>query len=72
MLITKEQQEALIANYNKEGHSRDECLGFIDGVGKTMELIIRLGSTSKSFYCQQGMGIGGKDCDEQCEHCKED
>ncbi len=42
MLITKEQQEALIAKYNKEGHSQDECLGFIDGMGKLMELIIRL------------------------------
>lgn len=27
---------------------------------------------SKTFYCQQGLGIGGKDCDTQCEYCKED
>lgn len=39
MIITKEQQEALISNYTKKGHSQDECLGFIDGVAKTMELI---------------------------------
>ena len=25
-----------------------------------------------SYYCQQGLGIGGKDCDTQCEYCKED
>lgn len=42
MLITKEHQEALISNYNKQGHSQDECLGFIDGIGKLMELIIKL------------------------------
>lgn len=42
MLITKEQQEVLISNYVKEKHSRDECLGFIDGVHKTMELINKL------------------------------
>jgi hypothetical protein len=39
MIITKEHQEALIATYTKEGHSRDECLGFMDGVEKIMELI---------------------------------
>lgn len=42
MLITKEQQEALITNYIKEKHSQDECSGFIDGVHKTMELIGKL------------------------------
>ena len=42
MLITKEQQEALIENYNKEGHSIDERWGFMVGVQKTMELLTRL------------------------------
>ncbi len=42
MLITKEQQEALISNYIKEKHSTDECCGFIDGVQKIMELINKL------------------------------
>jgi hypothetical protein len=46
MLITKEQQEALINNYVKEKHSQDEVMGFIDGVHKTMELIIRLNYVS--------------------------
>lgn len=39
MIITKEQQEALINNYIKEKHSRDECIGFIDGVEEIMNLI---------------------------------
>lgn len=39
MLITKEQQEAWIDNYIKEGHTQDECIGFIDGVDKVMEVI---------------------------------
>ena len=44
MLITKEQQEALLDNYIKEKHSKDEVCGFIDGMQKLMELIIRLDS----------------------------
>jgi hypothetical protein len=39
MIITKEQQEALINNYIKEKHSNDECIGFIDGVEEIMNLI---------------------------------
>ena len=39
MIITKEQQEALISNYAREKHSIDECMGFIDGVEKIMNLI---------------------------------
>lgn len=42
MLITKEQQEALVENYIKEKHSTDEVCGFIDGIGKLMELLIKL------------------------------
>lgn len=44
MLITKEQQEALVENYKKQGRNNDEVLGFIDGIGKLMELIIKLDS----------------------------
>ena len=49
MLITKEQQEALINNYAKENHSQDECLGFIDGVEKAMELVEKF-SIDKSIH----------------------
>ena len=42
MLITKEQQEALVHKYIKSGKSTDECIGFINGIEQTMELIERL------------------------------
>ena len=53
MLITKEQQEAIVHNYIKSGRNLDECVGFIDGVEKTMELIERIykeSETNKSKY----------------------
>jgi len=42
MLITKEQQEALVDAYIKEKHNQDECIGFIDGINKTIELMINI------------------------------
>ena len=42
MIVTKEQQEALIENYIKDKHNLDECTGFISGVYKTMELIDKI------------------------------
>jgi len=42
MIITKEQQEALISNYVKQKRSTDECIGFIDGINATIELINKL------------------------------
>ena len=42
MLITKEQQEALVDNYANQNHSNCEVIGFIDGIGALMELIIKL------------------------------
>ena len=37
-----------------------------------LEKQLLLHGVSKSFYCQQAMGIGGKQCETQCEYCKED
>lgn len=48
MIVTKEQQEALVENYVKEKHSTDEVCGFIDGIGKLMELIIKLDTNNNS------------------------
>ena len=48
MLITKEQQEAIVNKYVKEKHSTDECIGFIDGINATIELI---NSIEKRKYC---------------------
>jgi hypothetical protein len=42
------------------------------GLQTAHDEILSLFSVSKSFYCQQGLGVGGKDCDTQCEYCKED
>jgi hypothetical protein len=42
MLITKEQQEALVDNYIKEKHNQDECIGFIDGLNAMLKLISRI------------------------------
>ena len=39
MIITKEQQEALVSNYVKKGYGSDQCIGFIDGIEKIMEMI---------------------------------
>jgi len=42
MLITKEQQEALVDKYIREKHTQDECIGFIDGLQAMLDLISRI------------------------------
>ncbi len=42
MIITKEQQEAIVSKYIKEKHNTDECIGFIDGINATIKLINKL------------------------------
>lgn len=42
MIITKEQQEALVDKYIREKHSQDECIGFIDGLNAMLELISKI------------------------------
>jgi hypothetical protein len=42
MIITKEQQEAIFIKYVNEKHTTDECIGFIDGMNRLMELIIKI------------------------------
>tara|TARA_R110000803_G_scaffold41972_1_gene90111 strand:+ start:1198 stop:1359 length:162 start_codon:yes stop_codon:yes gene_type:complete len=39
MILTKEQQEKIVDEYVKEKHNTDECIGFIDGINATIELI---------------------------------
>lgn len=46
MIITKEEQEALLKNYKNAGHSTDECLGFIDGMKAMLNLIYNKSFTS--------------------------
>ena len=47
MIVTKEQQEALLSNYIKEKHSQDECIGFIDGINAILELFARIEKRKK-------------------------
>jgi len=42
MIVTKEQQERIVEKYVKEKHNTDECIGFIDGINATIELINRI------------------------------
>jgi cob(I)alamin adenosyltransferase len=41
MIITREQQEKILANYMKT-HSTIECTGFVDGINATIELINKI------------------------------
>ena len=47
MLVTIEQQQALIDNYIKANHTQDEVIGFIDGLEALMDLIERLDKNGK-------------------------
>ena len=42
MLITKEQQGALVDEYIKEKHNQDQCIGFTDGLNAMLELISKI------------------------------
>ena len=48
MLITKEQQEALVDEYVKQKHNTDECIGFIDGVEAIINLINKINDRTKA------------------------
>jgi hypothetical protein len=39
MLITKEQQEQWLLNYIDSKRNQDNCIGFIDGVDKAVDVI---------------------------------
>ena len=52
MIITKEQQEKILVQYVEDKHNTDECIGFIDGINATIELINKLTinkNTEKDF-----------------------
>jgi hypothetical protein len=42
MLITKEQQEALLDGYIRSGRGRDEVIGFYDGMRAMLDLVGRV------------------------------
>jgi len=50
MLVTKEQQERILQKYIDEKHNTDECIGFIDGINETIELMNRITSPHKRKF----------------------
>jgi hypothetical protein len=42
MLVTREQQEAVLNNYVNQGKNYDECQGFIDGMEAMFNLIAQI------------------------------
>lgn len=42
MIITKEQQEKILVKYVEDKHNADECIGLVDGINATIELINKL------------------------------
>ncbi len=61
MIVTKEQQEAILNKYIKENHNTDECIGFIDGINEALELVNKLSIPYVS---------GSLDADYWSERCK--
>ena len=47
MIVTKEQQEALLNKYIKDKHNTDECIGFVDGINAALELMDKLFESHK-------------------------
>ena len=41
MILTKEQQEKIVEQYFQDKHNISECVGFIDDINPTIELINR-------------------------------
>jgi len=39
MIITKEQQEALVENYRRKGRNEFECMGFAEGLNEMLNII---------------------------------
>lgn len=58
MILTKEQQEEIVSKYVKEKHTTDECIGFIDGINATLELVNKIMNESNK---NKNYGIRRKD-----------
>ena len=39
MIVTREQQQAILQKYVLEDHNASECIGFVDGINATLELV---------------------------------
>lgn len=68
MIITKEQQEAWIDAYVKQGHTQDECIGFIDGIEKAMSIVKNCNTPAVSeSVCPYGRDI--HTCERKADTC---
>lgn len=68
MIITKEQQEAWIDTYIKQGHTQDECIGFIDGIEKAMSIVKNCNAPDViKSVCEYGMNPD--DCIRKADTC---
>lgn len=74
MLITKEQQEALVDKYVSENHNADQCIGFIYGINAILELISKIDNHNKENdeqeYCKCEHPTLGKSI-SRCGTCDE-
>lgn len=50
----------------------DMAMNFAEEYYEERTKALTIQRVSKSFYCQQSIGIGGKQCDTQCYYCEED
>jgi hypothetical protein len=69
MIITKEHQEELVSNYIKEKHNQDECIGFIDGLNKALELVKNLTIPAVINQVCQHTNKSRLYCDKNCKEC---
>ena len=47
MIVTQEQQVALVNSYMKTHNNYDQCIGFIDGVNATLDLLKKIENATK-------------------------
>lgn len=53
MIVTKEQQEEILSKYVDEKHTTDECIGFVDGINATLELVNKIMNENNKLWSQK-------------------
>ena len=47
MIVTKEAQERILQKYNDDGHTTEECSGFVDGMNEAFKLVDKIAKDYK-------------------------
>ena len=47
MIVTKEAQERILQKYNNDGHTTEECSGFVDGMNEAFKLVDKIAKDYK-------------------------